>query len=77
LVDLADPINRPAASVITELMNRLRPQLEAGGDWDDVADLTRHALATGTSAARQRKSLRQRGRLSDVVDQLIADTAAR
>jgi carboxylate-amine ligase len=76
LVDLTGPINRPAASVITDLMNRLRPQLEATGDWDDIADLTRDALASGTSAARQRKSLRRRNRLSDVVDQLISDTAA-
>ena len=76
LVDLTGPKHRPAATVIIDLMNRLRPQLEAAGDWDDVADLTRYALASGTSAARQRKSLRQRGRLSDVVDQLIADTAA-
>jgi carboxylate-amine ligase len=76
LVDLAGPINRPAATVITDLMNRLRPQLEAAGDWDEVADLTRQALASGTSARRQRESLRRRGRLSDVVDQLIADTAA-
>jgi carboxylate-amine ligase len=77
LVDLAGPINQPAATVIIDLMNRLRPQLEAAGDWHDIADLTRHALASGTSAARQRESLRRHGRLSDVVDQLIADTAAR
>jgi glutamate---cysteine ligase / carboxylate-amine ligase len=76
LVDLAGPINRPAAAVIADLVNRLRPQLEAVGDWHDIADLTRHALASGTSAARQRKFLRRRGRLSDVVDDLIANTAA-
>jgi carboxylate-amine ligase len=76
LVDLTGPIARPAASVITDLLNRLRPQLEDTGDWDDIADLTRCALASGTSAARQRTSLQRRGRLSDVVDRLIADTAA-
>jgi carboxylate-amine ligase len=54
---------------------RSRWQLGATGDWDDVADLSRYALASGTSAARQRKSLRRRGRPSDVVDQLIGDTA--
>lgn len=32
-VDLTGPINRPAAAVITDLVNRLRPQLEAVGDW--------------------------------------------
>jgi carboxylate-amine ligase len=76
LVDLAGPVSRPAAAVITDLVNRLRPQLEAVDDWNDIARLTRQALASGTSAARQRKSLRRRGRLCDVVDDLIADTAA-
>ena len=32
-------------------------------------------LIAGTSAARQRRALRRRGRLTDVVDQLIAETA--
>jgi carboxylate-amine ligase len=32
-------------------------------------------LAAGSSAARQRRALRRRGRLTDVVDQLIAETA--
>ena len=77
LVELAGPASRPAATVITDLMNLVRPQLEAHGDWHHIDDLARNALAVGTSAARQRKSLRRRGWLSDVVDQLIAETAAR
>jgi carboxylate-amine ligase len=32
-------------------------------------------LIGGTSAARQRQALRRRGRLTDVVDQLLAETA--
>ena len=32
-------------------------------------------LIGGTSAARQRRALRRRGRLTDVVDQLLAETA--
>ncbi len=76
LVDLTGPVSRPAATVITDLVNLLRPQLEDFGDWHRVEDLARRALAAGTSAARQRASLRRRGCLSDVVDQLIADTAA-
>ena len=35
------------------------------------------ALIAGTSSARQRRALRRRGRLTDVVDQLIAETAGR
>src|SRR5271156_470309 len=77
LVDVSAPASRPAAEVVTELVDLLRPQLETSGDWDTVSELTRQALIAGTSSARQRRALRRRGRLTDVVDQLIAETAGR
>ena len=40
-----------------------------------IIELTRQVLICGTSAARQRMALRRRGRLTDVVDQLLAETA--
>jgi glutamate---cysteine ligase / carboxylate-amine ligase len=69
------PVSRPAAEVVAELVRSLRPQLEAAGDWPMISELTRQVLIAGTSAARQRRALRRRGRLTDVVDQLIAETA--
>ena len=75
LVDLSRPEGRPAADAVTNLVRMLKPQLEASGDWPTVSRLTRQVLTAGTSAARQRRSLRRRGRLTDVVDQLIAETA--
>ncbi|WP_206428476.1 carboxylate--amine ligase/circularly permuted type 2 ATP-grasp protein [Mycolicibacterium stellerae] len=75
LVDVDGPVSRPAADVVSDLVGSLRPQLEAAGDWDAISDLTRRVLIAGTSAARQRRALRRRGRLTDVVDQLIAETA--
>jgi len=77
LVDVRVPTSRPAADVVTELVWSLRPQLEDSGDWDIVSELTRQVLVVGTSSARQRRALRRRGRLTDVVDQLIAETAGR
>ncbi len=77
LVDVSAPASRPAAEVVTELVDSLRPQLEDSGDWDTVSELSRQALIAGTSSARQRRALRRRGRLTDVVDQLIAETAGR
>ena len=71
------PRSRPAAEVVTELVRLLRPQLEAAGIGTMVSELTRQVLIAGTSAARQRRALRRRGRLTDVVDQLIAETAGR
>jgi carboxylate-amine ligase len=77
LVDVTGPQGRPAVEVVTELLRLVRPQLEAAGDWDVVSELADGVLIAGTSAARQRRALRRRGRLTDVVDQLIDETAGR
>lgn len=75
LVDIEGPASLPAAEVVAGLVRLLRPQLEAAGDWPMISELARQVLMAGTSAARQRRELRRRGRLTDVVDQLIAETA--
>ncbi len=75
LVDVTGPRGRPAVEVVTELVRLLRPQLESTGDWDVVSELAHRVLIAGTSASRQRRALRRRGRLTDVVDQLIDETA--
>ena len=77
LVDISRPCSRPASDVVNELVRALRPQLADSGDWEMVSELTRQVLIAGTSAARQRRALRRRGRLTDVVDQLIAETSGR
>jgi glutamate---cysteine ligase / carboxylate-amine ligase len=77
LVDVRGPVSRPASEVVRGLVDALRPQLEHNGDWDTVSELSRQALILGTSSARQRRALRGRGRLTDVVDQLIVETASR
>ena len=77
LVDVTGPRARPAAEVVTELVRMVRPQLEASGDWNVISQLADRVLVAGTSAARQRRALRRRGRLTDVVDQLIDETAGR
>jgi glutamate---cysteine ligase / carboxylate-amine ligase len=64
----------PAADAVHALLADLRPQLEDFGDWDVVRGLASDALARGTSAERQRAALRRRGRLTDIVDQVVAET---
>ena len=77
LVDVASRTAKPAAQVIHELVESLRPQLEATGDYATVTRLADEAIRTGSSSSRQRRALRRRGRLTDVVDQLLAETAGR
>jgi hypothetical protein len=77
LVDVLRPASRPAADVLAEFIDGLRPQLQQSGDWSLISDLHRQVLAAGTSAARQRRAPRCRDRLTAVVRQLIAETAQR
>ncbi|MEV6342480.1 carboxylate--amine ligase/circularly permuted type 2 ATP-grasp protein [Actinoplanes sp. NPDC051851] len=68
------PIPVPATTAVEHLVGELRPYLEELGDWEQVFDLSARALSRGSAASRQRRALARRGRLSDVVDQLIAET---
>jgi glutamate---cysteine ligase / carboxylate-amine ligase len=74
LVDPVEGIALPAAEVVRRMLAGLRPQLEATGDWDLVTTLSEEALATGSSAARQRRVLERGGSLSDIVDLLVKET---
>ncbi len=75
LLDLPrSPVPIPAAVAVQRLVSDLRPQLEELGDWEQVFDLSVRKLSRGSSAARQRRAMARRGRISDVVDLLVADT---
>jgi len=77
LVDVETVAPRPAPHVVESLIGSLRPHLESAGDWDVVSTLAATTLRVGSSSARQRRILRRRGRLTDVVDLLAAETAGR
>jgi len=77
LVDLAGPRSVPAAVLVRSMVNDLRPELEACGDWECVHELTEASLRGGSAAARQREALRRRGRIVDVVDGIVAETRGR
>jgi glutamate---cysteine ligase / carboxylate-amine ligase len=64
----------PAADAVRGLLLRMRPMLEDVGDWDTIAELAQATLARGNSASRQRNALAERGRLTDVVSQVVAET---
>ena len=73
---LVDPVSRcaaPAGTVLTGMLARLRPALEASGDWDTVPALLEEALALGSAAQRLRRAARAGGLLAGV-DMLTAET---
>lgn len=73
LVDPRTHREAPAADVVRGLLARLRPALEAHGDWETVRDLTEAALAEGSAAERMRRTAREEDLLA-CTDLLIADT---
>ncbi|MEU9508765.1 glutamate--cysteine ligase [Micromonospora sp. NPDC048170] len=66
---------RPAREVLGEVVAWLAPVLRAGGDEDLVREFSGRLLAVGSGAVRQRGAAGRRGRLTDVVDFLVAQTA--
>ncbi|MBV9949244.1 MAG: glutamate--cysteine ligase, partial [Myxococcales bacterium] len=77
LVDLTAPRPVPAAVLVRGMVQDLRPELEAHGDWGEIQALAEAALARGSAAARQREALRRRDRIDDVVDLIVAETCGR
>jgi carboxylate-amine ligase len=60
--------------LLGQLVDWLRPDLEALGDFEQVLELSQMALSRGSAAARQRRRFGLRGELTDVVDGLLAAT---
>ncbi len=75
LIDIRSASPRPAPEVVRSLTESLRAELESTGDWETVTELTERTLQAGSSSSRQRRTLRRRGRLAAVVDNLLAETA--
>jgi carboxylate-amine ligase len=67
----------PGRKVIEALLVFVRPALEEHGDWEEVSTLVSDALKQGNGARRQRRAYGRAGRLEDVVDMLIEETAQR
>lgn len=75
LIDLSVPRSVPAGVLVRTMIDELRPELTACGDWDTVHELAEAALIAGSAAARQREALRRDERITDVVDLIVAETA--
>ena len=75
LIDVEDGRLVPARGLSEKLLAFARPALEENGDWEEVTVLARETLERGNSASRQRRAYERSGRLEDVVDTLIEETA--
>lgn len=75
LVDVGERRALPAAAMVDRLLEHLRAALQRAGDWEEVCRLAKGVQARGTGADRQRRAFRRAGRLEDVVDLILAETA--
>ncbi len=75
LVDVEAERTVPAREVIEKLLAFTRPALEEHGDWQEVSSLVRETMERGNGARHQRAAYERAGRLEDVVDILVEETA--
>jgi carboxylate-amine ligase len=77
--DLLDPVTSlPAEAplVLRGLLDYLRPALTHHGDWELAEELTQAVLLRGTSAQRQRALLEAGATDAQIVETVVAETAA-
>ncbi len=74
LLDLRSHTLVPASQLVSELLERLRHDLEDAEEWDEVSELADQAVARGTSAARQRQVMERTGDLVEVTRSVLLDT---
>lgn len=75
LIDVGATKAVPASKLIESFLSFVRPSLEEYGDWDEVSFLVHETMQRGTGATRQRKAYKRTGRLEDVVDLIVQETA--
>lgn len=75
LIDVGEQRAVPARELVEKFLSFVRPSLEEYGDWDEISALVRETMQRGTGATRQREAYKRAGRLEDVVDLIVAETA--
>ena len=75
LIDVGEQRAIPARELVEKFLAFVRPSLEEYGDWDEIQALVRETMQQGNGATRQREVYKRTGRLEDVVDLIVAETA--
>lgn len=76
LIDARTARAKPAAELVWDLLEHVRPALEHLGDLNEVCSLVADTLSRGNGADRQRAVYERTGSFEDVVDALAAETCA-
>ena len=76
LLDVRAGCAIPAWKMIEQLMDFVRPALQAHGDWEEICKLVDQTVQYGNGASRQRAIYQSTGSLQTVVDFVAAQTEA-
>ncbi|GAC1543945.1 MAG: glutamate--cysteine ligase [Vulcanimicrobiaceae bacterium] len=76
LIDARTGGTARADESIEAMLRESRDALDEAGDYDEIAALVRATLRRGNGAARQRAVFARTGRLEDVVDYIVQQTAS-
>jgi glutamate---cysteine ligase / carboxylate-amine ligase len=74
LIDIQGQRSLPAALFIEQMLEFLRPALEAEGDWQRVTSGVQKILHEGNDSRKQQAVYQQTGSFHDVVDFVISET---
>ncbi|HEY9845288.1 MAG TPA: hypothetical protein V6D03_03735, partial [Candidatus Caenarcaniphilales bacterium] len=75
LIDVGTQRAIPARDLVEKFLAFVRPSLEEYGDWQEISSIVRETMQRGSGATRQREVYKRTGRLEDVVDLIVAETA--
>ncbi len=75
LIDTVSTRALPAREMVENLLDYLRPSLEAHREWEEISSLVHETMDRGTGAARQREAFARGQSLKDVVDFIVGETA--
>ena len=75
LIDVGAQKAVPARELVETFLTFVRPALEEYGEWEEVSEIVHEIIQRGTGATRQREAYKQTGRLEDVVDLIVRETA--
>jgi carboxylate-amine ligase len=75
LIDPRSGLVTPARQLLEQFLQFVRSVLLVQGDWETVSNAVETIVQKGTGAMRQRTIYQQTGRLQDVVDFVVKETA--
>lgn len=75
LMDISTLTSVPARELVEKFIAFVRPSLEEEGEWDEILSIVHETMQHGTGATRQREAYKRAGRLEDVVDLIVEETA--